>query len=95
MKTDEWIRTGRKRIGYSLERFAEALDCSTTTIKAWEAGIRFPSVRYMELLISQLGVPADLEYRGGRIGFRGIPGTNRKLAWFERDEEALDNMVEG
>jgi len=63
MKTDEWIRTGRKRIGYSLERLAETLDCSTTAIKNWEAGIRQPSVKYMELLAAQFGVPDDLEYR--------------------------------
>jgi len=84
MKTDEWIRTGRQRIGYSRERFAEVLDCSTTTIKAWEAGTRSPSVRYMELLMTQLGMPEVLEYHGGRIGFRSIPGTNRKLALVEQ-----------
>jgi transcriptional regulator with XRE-family HTH domain len=85
MKTSEWIKTGRKRIGYSRERFAEVLDCSTTSIKSWEAGARSPSVRYMELLISQLGMPRDLEYRGGRIRLRSIPGTDRKLVLFEQE----------
>ena len=89
MKTSEWIRSGRQRLGYSRECFAELLDCSVTTLKAWEDGMRPPSVRYMKLLVLQLGVPSDLEYRHGRVGLREIPGTDRKLVFFERDDEQL------
>jgi len=89
MTTAEWIRSGRNRLRYSREWFAELLDCSVTTLKAWEDGTRSPSIRYMKLHVLQLGVPSDLEYCRGRVRLHEIPGTDRKLVFFERNDEQL------
>jgi len=93
MNTAEWIRSGRKHLGHSREWFAEILDCSVTTLKAWEDGTRAPSVRYMKLLALQLGIPSDLEYRRGRVGIHEIPGTDSKLVLVEQDNEPLKQQA--
>jgi len=83
LKTGEWIKAGRTRIGYSRERLAEALDCSVRAIKDWEANEREPSARFLVSLVPLIGMPSDLEYKRLKVGVRGIPGTDRTLALME------------
>ena|GEM_PF-5176225 len=85
MKTGEWIKAGRTRIGYSRERLAEALDCSVRAIKDWEADEREPSARFMLSLASLFGMPSDLEYKRVIADVRVIPETDNVLVFMEFD----------
>ena len=94
MKTDEWIKAGRMRLGYSRERLAEAIGCSVQAIKAWEAGIRPPSEKYMDPLVSLLGVPTNLEYRRSKTGVYVIPETGKPLTLIDFDNSTLRRNAE-
>ena len=83
MKTGEWIKAGRARLGYSRERLSEYLECSVTAIKTWEANEREPSARFMVSLASLFGMPSDLEYNRVLPGMHVIPGTDIVLTLME------------
>jgi len=71
MHVSDWIRTSREEQGLSMEQLAERINCSTSSIKAWENGEREPSTKSMMRLSGAFPMPESLQIMGASFAMQG------------------------
>lgn len=74
MQTSEVVRAARKASGFSLRALAERAGTSHSTIAAYEAGTKQPSVATLDRILEAAGYAADVTLRR-RV--RGTPDYPR------------------
>ncbi len=90
MNTAEWIKEHREQNALSQQQLADALHCSTASVRVWECGEREPSSAMMMRLLPLLDMPDQLEIMNLLVSKHSIPGTDKHLLGIEH---AIDPEV--
>lgn len=83
----ERLRATRERAGMTVQKFADTLSVSKSTLEKWESGAREPNIKTVAEIAVKMDVPADY-----LLGLTDSDGSSQSLSINDRAKAILERV---